>query len=187
MKVIIGGIPGVGKTTVLDVLAKNGVSVENYGDVMLNEAVTRGYVKSRDELRKLPVEKQKEVQRVAAERLSQIQDLIIDTHFCISTNGGYLPGLPIHILDTLNPDLLISLEADPLEIFERRKNDTKRNRDRDSLEKIRGHLEANRSYGITYSAITGSPLLVVMNEDGKASEASAKIASVLDSKDGGSK
>lgn len=184
MKVIIGGIPGVGKTTVLDELAKEGFRVENYGDAMLKEAVSKGYVKSRDELRKLPVDKQKEIQKIAAEKLSQLDKVIVDTHFSVNTKGGYLPGLPVGVLDALNPDLLIAIEADPLEIFERRKNDPRRNRDRDSLERIRAHLEANRGYGITYSAITGSPLLVVMNENGKFKEAAERIASVIKPSDG---
>jgi adenylate kinase len=184
VKVIIGGIPGVGKTTVLNELAKEGFRIENYGDAMLKEAVARNYAKNRDELRRLPVDKQKEIQRIAAERLSELGDVIIDTHFSISTGGGYLPGLPPHVLNVLNPDLFVSIEADPLEIFERRKNDANRNRDRDSLERIRAHLEVNRSYGITYSAITGSPFLVVMNENKRAAEASAKIASVIKTQNG---
>ncbi|MCL5407895.1 MAG: adenylate kinase [Candidatus Thermoplasmatota archaeon] len=185
MRVIIGGIPGVGKTTVLDELVREGYRVENYGDVMLKEAISREYAKNRDELRKLPVEEQKEIQKIAAEKLSQFDDVIIDTHFSVSTKDGYLPGLPIPVLNVLHPDLLISMEADPLDIFERRKNDPMRNRDKDSLERIRAHLEANRSYGITYSAMTGSPLLVVMNENGKAKEASEKIASVVRQCNGG--
>ncbi len=185
MKVIIGGIPGVGKTTVLDELVREGFRVENYGDAMLKEAVAKDYAKNRDELRKLPIEKQKEIQMKAAERLSQINEVIIDTHFSVNTRGGYLPGLPVSVLESIHPDLLISIEADPLEVFERRKNDPRRNRDKDSLERIRAHLEANRSYGITYSAMTGSPLLVVMNENGRAKEASARIISVLRPDHGG--
>jgi adenylate kinase len=179
MRVIIGGISGVGKTTVMDELVKAGFRVENYGDAMLKEAISKDYAKNRDELRRLPVDKQKEIQKLAAERLAQFNDVIIDTHFSINTNCGYLPGLPVHVLKELHPDLLISVEADPLEVFERRKNDPRRNRDRDSLERIRSHLEANRNYGITYSAMTGSPLLVVMNENGKVKEASARIVSVI--------
>lgn len=185
MKVIIGGIPGVGKTTVLDELVKEGFRVENYGDAMLKEAIAKDYAKNRDELRKLPIEKQKEIQKKAAERLSQFNEVIIDTHFSVNTKGGYLPGLPVSVLESIRPDLLISIEADPLEVFERRKNDPRRNRDKDSLERIRAHLEANRSYGITYSAMTGSPLLVVMNENGRAKEASARIISVLRPDNGG--
>ncbi|MCL5874004.1 MAG: adenylate kinase [Candidatus Thermoplasmatota archaeon] len=187
MRVVIGGIPGVGKTTVLDEIVKEGFRVENYGDAMLKEAISMDYAKNRDELRKLPVERQKEIQMLAAEKLARFKDVIIDTHFSINTHGGYLPGLPVAVLNVLQPDLFVSVEADPLEVFERRKNDPRRNRDRDSLERIRAHLEANRSYGITYSAMTGSPLLVVMNENGKVKEASVKIIQAIKPHDGGVK
>lgn len=175
----------MGKTTVLDTLVKEGFRVENYGDLMLKDAQSRNYVKSRDELRRLPVEKQHEIQKSVAEYLATLQSVIIDTHFSIATNSGYLPGLPHHVLDILNPDIFISVEADPLEVFERRKKDVDRKRDKDTLEKIRMHIEVNRGYGISYSSLTGSPLLVVLNEDGKVAEASTKISSVIRAEEGG--
>ncbi|MEL9914628.1 MAG: adenylate kinase [Thermoplasmatales archaeon] len=179
MKVIIGGIPGVGKTTVLKGLKDSGITVENYGDIMFLEAKERGFVSSRDEIRKLSVDLQKEIQLMAARKISSFKDIVVDTHFSIVTNSGYLPGLPYSILSILNPDLLISIEADPLEIFERRRKDTERNRDKDTLEKIRQHLEANRNYGFSYSALTGAPLLIVLNEDGKAEEATRRIIEAI--------
>jgi adenylate kinase len=179
MRVIIGGIPGVGKTTVLNALTSKGFRVENYGDSMLRVAVSLNYAANRDELRKLPLWKQKEVQKLAAESLSKFESVIVDTHFCVQTDGGYLPGLPPYVLEILKPDLFISIEADPLEIFERRKKDTNRRRDNDSLEKIRQHMEVNRGYGINYSAMTGSPFLIVMNENDRVTEATLKIEAVL--------
>ncbi|MEM0128044.1 MAG: adenylate kinase, partial [Thermoplasmatales archaeon] len=146
---------------------------------MFNEAKEKGFVSNRDEIRKLSVDLQKEIQLMAAKKLASKKDVVIDTHFSIVTNSGYLPGLPYGVLGILNPDLLISIEADPLEIFERRRKDVNRNRDRDTLEKIRQHLDANRSYGFSYSALTGAPLLVVMNEDGKADEATKRIADII--------
>ncbi len=179
MRVIIGGIPGVGKTTVLSELTKMGIRVENYGDVMLKEAMKMGYVKTRDELRKLPIEIQKEIQMKASEYLVSLDEVVIDTHFSIQTPKGFLPGLPPHVLEILKPDLFISIEADPLEIFERRKNDQQRNRDGDSLDKIRRHLEVNRVYGISYSAITGSIFTIVINENGKQQEAARQIVEAI--------
>lgn len=172
-------MPGVGKTTVLNTLISKGFHVENYGNVMLEEALRMKYVNNRDELRDLPIDEQKSVQRVAAERLSKLSDVIVDTHFSIQTKEGYLPGLPPHVLEVMNADLFISLEADPLEVFERRKKDFERKRDKDPLEKIRKHLELNRAYGVAYSAATGSPLLIVMNENEKVDQASKDIESVL--------
>jgi len=67
-------------------------------------------------------------------------------------------------------------------VFERRKNDQQRNRDDDSLDKIRRHMEVNRAYGISYSAMTGSPMMIVMNENGKHEEAANQIIRVIGGK-----
>jgi adenylate kinase len=179
MKVIIGGIPGVGKTTVLNELIKRGLIVENYGDVMLKEAMELKFVSTRDELRKLPIETQKNIQRKAAQYLSSLKEVIVDTHFSIQTSKGFLPGLPPYVLQILNPDLFVSIEADPLEVFERRKKDQGRKRDEDSLDKIRRHLDINRAFGISYSAMTGSPIMVVLNENGRHEEASLEIIKAM--------
>ncbi|MFP3262321.1 MAG: AAA family ATPase, partial [Nitrososphaeria archaeon] len=70
---IIGGIAGVGKTTVLNIfyekLKANGISFDVfvYGTVMFEEAQKLG-VKDRDEMRNLPYEKQFELQKSAAKR-----------------------------------------------------------------------------------------------------------------------
>jgi len=58
MSGIIGGIPGVGKTTVLDQISKF-IRVVNFGTVML-ELSGLG---DRDMLRTLPLERQTELQK----------------------------------------------------------------------------------------------------------------------------
>jgi len=91
-KIVIVGIPGVGKTSLVTRLVElirqknKSVSVHSYGTVMLEGAKKNG-VKDRDELRTLPVEKQKELQKMAAENISNMKDdvILIDTHAFIST------------------------------------------------------------------------------------------------------
>ena len=81
-KVIIVGIPGVGKTslvtTIVEKLSESGiaVSVHSYGTLMFEEAKNFG-VKDRDELRRLPVEKQKELQKNTAEKIAVLTDDIV--------------------------------------------------------------------------------------------------------------
>ena len=98
-KVVVVGIPGVGKTTVvskvvekLNALNKS-VSVHSFGTVMFEEAKEDG-LKDRDDLRKLTVEEQKNLQKKAAEKIAEHQEniVIIDTHAFISTKEGYYPG-----------------------------------------------------------------------------------------------
>ncbi len=109
-KVVIVGIPGVGKTSLVTKLVQvikkknKTVSVHSYGTVMLEEAKKDG-IKDRDELRKLPIEKQKELQKIAAEKISKLSDdvIFIDTHAFISTEAGFYPGLPNYVIEIIQP------------------------------------------------------------------------------------
>ena len=117
-KVIIVGIPGVGKTSLVTkvvelIKAKNKTaSVHSYGTVMLELAKDFG-VKNRDELRTLSVEKQKELQRLAAEKLASLNDdvIFVDTHAFISTKAGFYPGLPNHVIQIMEPTNFIAITA----------------------------------------------------------------------------
>ena len=72
-KVVIVGIPGVGKSSLVQTIVKKlhenniDTSVHSYGTMMLEEAKNIG-IKDRDELRKLPVERQKELQKNTAKK-----------------------------------------------------------------------------------------------------------------------
>ena len=71
-RVVIVGIPGVGKSTVVakvvELLGEKGLStkVVNYGSVMMQQATKLYNVSSRDEMRKLSVETQRNLQVYAA-------------------------------------------------------------------------------------------------------------------------
>ncbi|MGC8558492.1 MAG: AAA family ATPase, partial [Nitrososphaeria archaeon] len=88
--IIVGGLAGVGKTTVLNALyqrlTKEGkqFKVFVFGSVMLEEAMKSG-IKDRDEMRKLPFEMQKELQARAASRMVDESTVFIDTHYMIPT------------------------------------------------------------------------------------------------------
>ena len=111
-KIIIVGIPGVGKTTlvtkIVETLTSNHktVKVVSFGSVMLDEATKRG-LKDRDELRKLPMSEQQNLQKTAAESIAQLSEdfVIVDTHAFISTPSGYYPGLPAQVLTAINPQI----------------------------------------------------------------------------------
>ena len=69
--VVVTGIPGVGKTTVMKEAAE-GIDIQfvTFGTVMADIAIEMNLVKNRDEMRKLTLEQQKDLQIKSAEKVS---------------------------------------------------------------------------------------------------------------------
>ena len=186
-KVIVVGIPGVGKTTLVSKIVEllkskqKSVSVHSFGSVMYEEAQKNG-IKDRDELRKLTMEQQKNLQKIAAEKLSRLGDdlVIIDTHAFISTNAGFYPGLPNHVLQIIKPSNFISVSARPEEIYNRRMKDTTRNRDQVSLESIKKELSVQEAMLSSCSVLSGSPMKTILNAEGKVDEAALAVIEAIE-------
>ena len=185
-KIIIVGIPGVGKTTVVsrvvELLKEKNikVSVSIFGTVMFDEAKKKG-VQNRDDLRKISVREQKELQSMAARTISAINDdvIIVDTHAFISTKEGFYPGLPHNVLEILNPDSFIMITARPEEIYNRRMTDTTRTRDIVSIDAIKKELDVTSAMLSTCSILCGSPIKMVLNTEGKVDEAARGILNAM--------
>jgi adenylate kinase len=185
-RVIIVGIPGVGKTSIVSLVAERlsikelKATVAVFGTVMLEEAVKIG-VKNRDELRKLSLAEQRQLQEMAAKRIAQIKDsiVIIDTHLFIKTIDGYYPGLPMHVLDIIKPTHFVMVVAEAGEIIKRRKADKSRDRDIVSTQDIQYELDILRVMVASCSMLTGSPFIVIMNNDNKIENAVLDIVKVL--------
>ncbi len=170
--IVVTGIPGVGKTTVMKKAAE-GINVEfvTMGSVMIDIAKEERIVKDRDDMRKLTLEKQRRLQVKTAEKISKMDNVVVDTHCTIKTPQGYMPGLPEWVINKLKPKTILLVEADPEEIYNRRRKDKSRNRDTDSEEEIKQHQEINRSAAMAYSAISGATVKIVSNHDDKLDEA----------------
>ena len=167
MRVIVAGVPGAGKTSIMEEVAKKvNYKIVNYGDVMLQMAVEKNIVNHRDEMRKLPINLQRKLQKEAAKKIGSMENVIIDTHLTIKTLSGYFPGLPKWILEEIDPDLIVLVEAEPHEIMRRRKSDTSRERDYETYEEIEEHIQANRYAGFACSVLTGAPIMILQNRDG---------------------
>ena len=186
-KVIVVGIPGVGKTTLVSKIVEllkskqKSVSVHSFGTVMFEEGRKNG-IKDRDELRKLTMGQQKNLQKIAAERLSRLGDdlVIIDTHAFISTNAGFYPGLPNHVLQIIKPSNFISVSARPEEIYNRRMKDTTRNRDQVSIESIKKELSVQEAMLSSCSVLSGSPMKTILNAEGKVDEAAQAVIEAIE-------
>ena len=164
--IVVTGIPGVGKTTVMKQAAE-GLDIEfvTFGSVMIDIAKEMGLVKYRDEMRKLTLEQQKDLQIHSAEKVASMGNVILDTHCTVKTPKGYMPGLPEWVLKKLKPTAIVVVEADPEEIFNRRAKDEKRNRDPDTREQINEHQTINRAAAMSYATLTGATVKIVFNHD----------------------
>ncbi|MDI6846563.1 MAG: adenylate kinase [Candidatus Bathyarchaeia archaeon] len=188
--IIVTGIPGTGKTTVCNVAEKLGkkagveVNVMNYGTVMVE--ILQKYEKGmeRDAMRKTDINFQRKLQKEVAEAVSEkIRQLngitIIDTHMSIKTIGGYLPGLPFHVLQLLKPEMFVLIEAKPSEISSRRMKDATRKRDEAVEEAVKQELLFSRLMAGACAVLTGAPVKIVINAEGKQKEAAKEILKAL--------
>ena len=174
--IIVMGVPGAGKTTVLKGL-KTGYKLVNYGDLMLEIEKEKFGVKDRDDMRRLPIEKQKQAQKLAAEALAGMHGkVILDTHCSVATPSGYYPGLPFEFLKLWKVEALVYVTAEVEELKARRLNDPTRKRDEDD---IALHDGMNRAYLAAYSAFSGAPAIIIYNRNGKLEEAIARLQAIL--------
>ena len=173
--VVVTGVPGVGKSTVMGAAEEYGYKIVNFGTTMFEEAQKEG-VSDRDDMRKLAVEDQQRLQKQAGENISQMGNVVVDTHASILTPAGYMPGLPEWTVRALNPDIIVLVEATPEEIEGRRNKDSTRVRDKDD---IGLHQSVNREYAATAAVITGSTVAIVENHDNQVDVAVEQFRKIL--------
>ena len=185
-KVIITGVPGVGKTTVvneaLKKLREDGIEYQqvNFGSVMFEVAKTDGVVQDRDRMRTLDRTVQKRLQQLAAQAIAQISgNVLVDTHASVKTPKGYLAGLPEWVLREIMPDMIILVETDDDQILMRRLSDETRTRDKEGSRAIAEHQQFNRSIAAAYAMVTGCTIKIIMNPDHLLANAASDMADAL--------
>lgn len=185
-RAVIVGIPGVGKTTVISRAAellneKRRTTVVVFGTLMFEEAKANLGLAHRDEMRRMPVEEQRRLQEMAAQRIAEMEEeiVLVDTHLFINTAEGYYPGLPMRLLSIMKPTNIVMVAADAQEIAARRTSDQTRQRDIISADDIQKELDISRVMVASCSILTGAPFAIIMNNDGGIEEAAANIAKVL--------
>jgi adenylate kinase len=173
--IIVAGIPGVGKTTVLQELEtvareKNfPLKIVNFGNVMNDLFKKRGKAVHRDHMRRQDLELQAKVQEQAANEIGKSggkSAVVVDTHMFVRTKDGIWPGTPRRVLERLRPGLIILIEADPEDIAKRRNADRTRERDSKTVEEARADLEWSRYMASANAVLAGAPIQIVLNPDG---------------------
>lgn len=180
MIIVVTGIPGSGKTTVLNEVVKvhSEVQIINYGDAMLQEATLQKI--NRDALRKMPISAQQDIGLSAAKKIAkQAAGIVfVDTHALIKTPMGYMPGIPHKVIQTLNPRAIVAIESSPEAIIVRRIKDTSRNRDEEIAEQIEYHQFLNRAFIAAVSAMTGALIIPINNMDKPSKSAKPLIHAI---------
>ncbi|MFW9801504.1 MAG: adenylate kinase [Candidatus Thorarchaeota archaeon] len=187
--VIVTGIPGVGKTTVVNTAVQmvkdehdEEVLILTIGTEMFEISSERGYITDRDELRKMPTARQREVQRLAGEeiaRKAKTARVIVDTHTLIQTENGFLIGLPEWVAKPIQPKTIVLVEADPEKIAGRRTSDETRTRDAQLTDEIDTHQRMCRAAAVAVGTITGATVRIIKNREGKVEEAASELAATL--------
>jgi len=204
MKIVLAGVPGVGKSTAIQLLQKNLPEVKKVviGDLIFElgkEYFGKKYpINSRDDLRKyLKPDETLQLQKMCAKRIGEMTgDIVIDTHIAIKTPGGYVHGIPKEMADLMNISAIVLLEFDPPEILERRNRDKNikgavktevgtirefRERDVETPEEIEFHQQINRIYaGIASAAAKCSMKVISLRyKERKDFEHAEKVAEEL--------
>lgn len=178
------GIPGVGKTSVLNELqdlaqqSNFDLTIVNFGTAM-NE-IMRGLGRNmhRDDMRQQTIETQKRTQELAAHEIMKRAEqglVMIDTHMFVSTPSGMWAGLPRNILDIIKPELLVLIEANPEHIAARRRGDLSRKREQSLSEGIAFDLEWSRAIAAASAVETGAPVKVIRNDTGRQKQAALEL------------
>ncbi len=189
-RIIVAGIPGVGKTTVLQELEKISrerkvlLNVVNFGSVM-NQLFKEkeGKQLHRDHMRRQEIELQSRIQLQAARqirRMPQRETLVVDTHMFVRTKDGVWPGTPQKVLEVIAPDAIILIEAKPEEIARRRHQDMTRERETSTVADATADLEWSRYMASANAVIAGIPIQIITNNEGQQQQAAEDLLRMIE-------
>ncbi len=166
---IICGQTGAGKTTVANRLAegRDDVTIVNFGETIFSLAKEEGLIESREELNDLWPEtlsrlQTKATKDIAAELAGKV---ILDMHVTVHTPAGYIAGMPRRMMEQLNPNRLVLLEAEPYEVVRRRMVGKEMADVEESLKDIQEHSDFDRAAAMSIAVDVGTPIMIVKNDD----------------------
>jgi adenylate kinase len=161
------GVPGVGKTSLCRSAARAlGYKHVNYGELMLDVAMSKKLASNQDEIFKLDLEVQQSIWEDAAYRLKEMKvtsgKILLDLHGVDLSDIGYIISLPIEII---TPDLIIIIESSYENIIKRRYGDETRIRRLEYIKNVKEHMEILRMSMTACSVIYGSYLTFLNNDN----------------------
>lgn len=185
--IIVTGVPGAGKSTVLveswkQVEKDLHYSIVSFGTEMLTLCKEAGLVADRDEMRNLSADAQEEMQWRTTKRIvERPENILLDTHCTIKTgSGSYLPGFTPRMLERMSPKAIILVDAHEAEIRGRRRLDQSRPlRTIESNEDILEHKLINRAYAAAFSARSSCLLRIIQNNTGEFERAVEEFVSTI--------
>jgi adenylate kinase len=186
--IIVAGIPGVGKTTVLQELErvaqekKVSLKIVNFGNVMNELFKKSGRTIHRDHMRREDISLQSRIQQQAARIISETPGksaVVVDTHMFVKTNDGIWPGTPRKVLEALDPSMIILIEADAEEIAQRRATDATRYRDGGNVEDAKADLQWSRYMASANAVLAGVPIQIVHNRDGQQRQTAIDLLDII--------
>lgn len=187
---IVSGVPGVGSSRVCEAARRHlddSFELVNFGDVMLEEAVARGIATSRDELASLPMHDYRVLQRRSAEEIDRRRrdhgrSFVVDTHLAVSTDRGFLPGLPEVVFRELRPSAFVLIEAEPGTIAARREETERREYRGEDESLVAFHSQLNRAAAMNHAIRAAAPITPISNE-GDVEDAAARLVAVVEAAD----
>ena len=161
------GVPGVGKTSLSRSAARAlGYDHVNYGELMLEVAMSRDLASNQEEMFKLEFDVQQSIWKDAAIKVEKMKEfstkILIDLHGVDQSDMGYIISLPIEII---SPELIVVVESSYENIIMRRYSDESRIRFIENMKSVKEHMEILRMSMLAYSVIYGSYITFLDNYD----------------------
>ncbi|HRN85770.1 MAG TPA: adenylate kinase [Candidatus Dojkabacteria bacterium] len=187
MVAVVFGIPGVGKSTIVN-RVKDDLSLVyiHPGNIMYEIASEKGIVENVDQMRKLKLSVQQQLQEemagVVAEKINSQKEnsFIIDTHAIVKTPQGFFPGLRNAFFEVVQPDIYLVVESKPEMILQRRTADKDRVRQDDhSLDEILLHIDLTRDFASAYSIYSQANFAVIENKEGDIDYAVNEMSGII--------
>lgn len=181
---LVVGPKGVGKTTVLSEFTSTKPDVRHvhFGEKLAEIAGMEGIDVDGESLG--PTERTYLRRRtsVAVKQLATEMEtpVVVDTHFLFPTRYGFVPGLLVDNVRTLDPERILVFDASAETIQRRLRDGGQRSVLYESLEQIERHRELGRIAATCAAATVGARIYFVDNDSASVEETAERVEDVFE-------